>query len=397
MKVSSRVSAVVGSVTLEIDAKAKAMKAAGMDVIGFGAGEPDFETPEHIRNAAKTALDKGMTRYTPAAGTPELKKAICEKLRRDNGLTYEPAQIVISNGAKHSLFNSFQAILEPGDQVIVPGPYWVSYPELVKMAGGEPVYVMACEENNFKPTISQLAAAVTEKTRAIILNSPNNPNGFVFTQEELCAIGDLAVEKDFYIVADEIYEYLVYDGEQHISIASLDEKYKERTIVINGMSKAYAMTGWRIGYTASPLNVAKAMTNYQSHCTSNPNSIAQYAALAALTGPSDTIHAMVAEFGRRRQRIVELIENIPGLSCKAPKGAFYVMMNIGGVIGKACGDRVIDGSMAFTEMLLEENLVAVVPGNGFGADSFVRLSYATNMDSIEKGLARIAEFVGKLK
>ncbi len=396
MRISQRCQRVTGSLTLAIDAKAKEMKQKGIDVVGFGAGEPDFDTPEHIRKAAKDALDLGKTRYTPAAGMPELRQAICDKLKRDNGLDYVPQQIVVSNGAKHSLFNSFQALLEEGDEVIVPGPYWVSYPEIVRMAGGVPVIVEGREANNFKPTIDDFRAAVTDKTRAVVINSPNNPNGFVFTREELQAIGDLAIEKDLSIVSDEIYEFLVYDGAEHISIASLSPEIKERTIVINGMSKAYAMTGWRIGYTASPLNAAKAMTNFQSHSTSCPNSIAQYAALTALSGPDDQLKSMVAEFDRRRRRIVELINEIPGLSCKPPKGAFYVMMNIGGVFGKRYNGAPIVDSMSFTQLLLDNSHVAVVPGAGFGADAYVRLSYATSMENIEKGLARIKEFVGKL-
>lgn len=396
MRISQRCQRVTGSLTLAIDAKAKEMKQKGIDVVGFGAGEPDFDTPEHIRKAAKDALDLGKTRYTPAAGMPELRQAICDKLKRDNGLDYVPQQIVVSNGAKHSLFNSFQALLEERDEVIVPGPYWVSYPEIVRMAGGVPVIVEGREENNFKPTIDDFRAAVTDKTRAVVINSPNNPNGFVFTREELQAIGDLAIEKDLSIVSDEIYEFLVYDGAEHISIASLSPEIKERTIVINGMSKAYAMTGWRIGYTASPLNAAKAMTNFQSHSTSCPNSIAQYAALTALSGPDDQLKSMVAEFDRRRRRIVELINEIPGLSCKPPKGAFYVMMNISGVFGKRYNGAPIVDSMSFTQLLLDNSHVAVVPGAGFGADAYVRLSYATSMENIEKGLARIKEFVGKL-
>ncbi len=396
MRISQRCQRVTGSLTLAIDAKAKEMKQKGIDVVGFGAGEPDFDTPEHIRKAAKDALDLGKTRYTPAAGMPELRQAICDKLKRDNGLDYVPQQIVVSNGAKHSLFNSFQALLEEGDEVIVPGPYWVSYPEIVRMAGGVPVIVEGTEANNFKPTIDDFRAAVTDRTRAVVINSPNNPNGFVFTREELQAIGDLAIEKDLSIVSDEIYEFLVYDGAEHISIASLSPEIKERTIVINGMSKAYAMTGWRIGYTASPLNAAKAMTNFQSHSTSCPNSIAQYAALTALSGPDDQLKSMVAEFDRRRRRIVELINEIPGLSCKPPKGAFYVMMNISGVFGKRYNGAPIVDSMSFTQLLLDNSHVAVVPGAGFGADAYVRLSYATSMENIEKGLARIKEFVGKL-
>ena len=396
MRISKRCQNIKGSVTLEIDAKAKEMKAQGLDVVGFGAGEPDFDTPEHIRRAAKDALDRGMTRYTPASGTMELKKAICAKFRRDNGLEYEPAQIVVSNGAKHSLFNSFQALLDDGDEVIVPGPYWVSYPELIRMAGGVPVIVQARAENSFKLLPCEIEAAVTDKTRAIILNSPNNPNGFVYTREELLDIGRLAVKHDFYIISDEIYEYLVYDGTEHVSIASLDEEIKERTITINGMSKAYAMTGWRIGYTASPTNVAKAMTAFQSHSTSNVNSIAQYAAIAALSGPDLELRSMVAEFAKRRECVCKLIEETPGLSCIKPMGAFYVMMNVSSLFGKGIDGRVIDGSTAFTELLLEHAKVAVVPGIGFGADAFVRLSYAVSMETLQEGFRRIRSFVDRL-
>lgn len=396
MRISNRCQAVTGSLTLEIDAKAKEMKKKGLDVVGFGAGEPDFDTPPHIRQAAKEALDQGMTRYTPASGLPELKKAICEKLLRDNGLAYTPQQIVVSNGAKHSLYNAFQALLNEGDEVIVPGPYWVSYPELVRMAGGVPVIVQAREENGFKLLPCEIESAVTERTRAIILNSPNNPNGYVYSRKELEDIGKLAIKHDLTIVSDEIYEYLVYDEAEHVSIASLSQEIQERTIVINGMSKAYAMTGWRIGYTASPLNVAKAMTNFQSHSTSCPNSIAQFAALCALSGPDDHLKSMVQEFDRRRKRIVELINATPGLSCIAPKGAFYVMMNISALFGKRISGTPIVDSMSFTQLLLEDSQVAVVPGIGFGADSFVRLSYATSMENIEKGLERISAFVQRL-
>lgn len=396
MKVSSRLAAIQGSVTLAIDAKAKAMKAAGIDVIGFGAGEPDFNTPAHICQAAKDALDQGKTRYTPAAGEPALRKAICSKLLRDNGLSYTPDQIVVNNGAKHSLFNAFQALLEPGDEVLVPSPYWVSYPELIKMAGGIPVAVMGDPENGFKTTVLQFRNAITPKTRAIVLNSPNNPNGYVYTRGELEQIAQLLEDFDLYCVSDEIYEFLVYEGAEHISIASISPQAKERTIVINGMSKAYAMTGWRIGYTASPTNVAKAMTAFQSHSTSNVNSIAQYAAIAALSGPDLELRSMVAEFAKRRECVCKLIEETPGLSCIKPMGAFYVMMNVSSLFGKGIDGRVIDGSTAFTELLLEHAKVAVVPGIGFGADAFVRLSYAVSMETLQEGFRRIRSFVDRL-
>ncbi len=396
IKVSSRLAAVQGSVTLAIDAKAKAMKAEGIDVIGFGAGEPDFNTPAHICQAAKDALDQGKTRYTPAAGEPALRKAICAKLLRENGLEYQPEQIVVSNGAKHSLFNAFQALLEPGDEVLVPGPYWVSYPELIRMAGGVPVIVMGEPENGFKASVKQLRAAITPRTRVVLLNSPNNPNGYVYTRQELEGIAGLLEEYDLACVSDEIYEYLVYEGASHVSIASISPETKERTIVINGMSKAYAMTGWRIGYTASPAHLAKAMTNFQSHSTSNANSIAQYAAIAALRGPDLELRGMVCEFARRRERICQLIDETPGLSCVRPQGAFYVMMNISSLFGSGIDSRVVDSSTSFTELLLEHAKVAVVPGAGFGADAFVRLSYAVSMETIEEGFRRIRAFVEAL-
>ena len=398
MKVSSRGLAVTGSPTLAINAKAKALKAEGLDVVGFGAGEPDFDTPEFVRDAAKEALDQGMTRYTPAGGSADLQKAVCEKLWRDNGLRYAPSQIVISNGAKQSLFNTFMALCNPGEEVLIPCPYWVSYPEIVKMAGGIPVPVMGSPENDFKPTAEEIESKVTDKTRAIILTSPNNPNGYVFTREELTAIGNLAVKHDFYIVADEIYEFLIYDGLEHVSIASICPEFYDRTVTINGVSKAYAMTGWRIGYTACPENVAKAMVNYQSHSTSGPNTIAQYAAMKALQGPTEDREKMVAEFARRKNRIVELINAIPGISCVEPKGAFYVMMKVSGLFGRKTTDGdVITDDMSFAKLLLSRNLVAVVPGTGFAAPEYVRLSYAISMETIEKGITRIGDFVRDLQ
>lgn len=397
MEISKRCAAVKGSLTLAIDTKAKAMKAAGEDVIGFGAGEPDFDTPAHIRDAAKRAMDEGKTRYTPTPGEPALQKAICDKLLRDNGLTYEPSQIVVSNGAKQSLFNSFQALLNPGDEVLIPAPCWVSYPELIKMAGGVPVPVMGQPQNRFKTTAAELEKAITPHTKVILLNSPNNPNGYVYTREELAAIGAMLVKYDLYAVSDEIYEFLVYGGAEHISIASVSEEVKARTIVINGMSKAYAMTGWRVGYTASPVNVAKAMASFQSHSTSNINSIAQYAAIAALSGPDQELKSMVAQFSARRERLVQLINAIPGLSCVEPQGAFYVMMNISALFGKRCGEKPITDSITFTDALLEKAKVAVVPGIGFGADDYVRISYAVSMQNIDIGLERIAAFVKELQ
>ena len=397
MQVSSRAAGVVGSVTLEIDAKAKKMKADGIDVVGFGAGEPDFPTPQFVIDAAKDALDKGLTRYTPAAGLLELRQAICDKLQKDNGISYAPAQIVVSNGAKHALYNTFQAILEPGDEVLIPSPYWVSYPEMVKMAGGVPVFVPGAAEDGFKPSLSALRAACTPRTVAMILNSPSNPTGAIYTREELEGIAALAVEKQFYVISDEIYEELTYDGAQHISIASLGEDIYQQTIVINGMSKAHAMTGWRIGYSAAPVPVAKVIANYQSHATSNANTIAQWASVAALTGPRDDLEAMVREFAARRDYLCDRIEAIPGLGCVRPGGAFYVMMRVSGLYGKSYEGQTISNSMDFAGVLLDKAQVAVVPGVAFGAGEYVRLSYATSRENIEKGMDRIAAFVQKLK
>ena len=396
MNLSRKCMAISASLTLEIDAKAKRMRAEGMDVVGFGAGEPDFDTPAFIKNAAKEALDQGVTKYTPASGTMDLKKAVCEKLLRDNGLSYEPAQIVISNGAKHSLHNSFAVLLNPGDEVIIPSPCWVSYPELVKINDGVPVYVPAGEENGFKPQVEDIRRAITPRTKAILLNSPSNPCGYVMTEEELRAIAQLAVEHDLFVISDEIYEELVYDGEKHFSIASFGEEIKKRTIVVNGLSKAYSMTGWRIGYTASAPEIAKAMGNLQSHMTSNPNSIAQYASAAALRGPKEEMHAMVREFDRRRKYMVERINAIPGISCITPKGAFYAFMRVSGLYGKQYKGKVIHNSLELCSAVLEGVQVALVPGVAFEADDFCRLSYATSMENIVKGLDRLEAFVAEL-
>lgn len=397
MQLSEKCMGIAPSLTLEIDAKAKAMKAAGEDVIGFGAGEPDFDTPEFIKAAAIEALKEGKTKYTPASGTVALKKAVAEKLKRDNGLTYEPSQIVISNGAKHSLFNALAAILNPGDEVIIPSPCWVSYPELVRINSGVPVFVPAKEEDGFIPKVEDIAKAVTSRTKAIILNSPNNPCGYVLPEDVLKDIADLAVEKDLFVISDEIYEKLVYDGTKHVSIASFGPEIYQRTIVVNGLSKAYSMTGWRIGYTASAPAVAKAMGNLQSHVTSNPNSIAQHASVAALTGPQDEVAAMVAEFDARRKLMVDRINAIPGLSAILPKGAFYVMLNITSAFGKSYEGRVIHGSLDFCAALLEGEKVAMVPGIAFEADGHCRLSYATSRENITKGLDRLENFMAKLK
>lgn len=388
--------AIAESMTLAITAKAKQMKADGVNVVSFGAGEPDFNTPEYIRSAAIARIEKGGNGYTAASGLPELKKAICDKLKRDNGLTYEPSQIVVSNGAKHSLANTLQAICNPGDEVIIPSPYWVSYYELTKLADATPVLVTASPEDKFKVSADKIEAAVTDKTKAILLNSPNNPTGAVYTKEELQAIGDVAVKHDLYIISDEIYEKLVY-GVEHVSIASLSEALYERTIVVNGLSKAYAMTGWRIGYTACSKEITKIMSNVQSHATSNPNTIAQYASVEALNGNQAPIEEMRKAFDERRQYMVKTIKGIDGISCVEPEGAFYVMIDVSNYFGKTVGGKAIEGSIDFATALLEEMKVAVIPGIAFGVDKFIRLSYATSMANIEEGLKRIADFCAKYK
>ena len=384
------------SVTLAIDARAKQLRAMGLDVIGFGAGEPDFDTPDYIKSAARDALDAGMTKYTPVAGTVELRTEIQQKLLRDNGLDYEIADIIVSNGAKQCLFNALSAILNPGDEVLLPSPCWVSYPEMVRMAGGVPVMVKGDEANGFLVDADALRPFVTERTKALILNSPNNPNGSVWPRALLEGIAALAVEKQFYVISDEIYEKLIYDGERHVSIASLGDAIRAQTIVVNGVSKSYAMTGWRIGYAAGPKAVIRAMTAFQSHSTSNPNSIAQHAAAVALTNGEKFMHESLMEFDARRRLMHRLISEIPGLSATLPKGAFYMMLNISALIGKSLNGRTIGGSDDFAEMLLESQRVAVVPANAFGDDRYVRLSYATSREKITLGLARIAEFVKEL-
>lgn len=392
MYISDRFQGIASSPTLAIDAKFKQMKADGMDVVGFGAGEPDFDTPQYIKDAAIQAINDGFTKYTPASGTVALKKAVCKKFKRDNGLDYEPNQIVISNGAKHSLVNVFGAILNPGDEVVIPAPFWVSYPEMVKINFGVPVALETTEENDFKFSIDDLKAAITPKTRAIVINSPSNPTGMVYTADELKAIADLAVERDLYVVSDEIYEHLTYEGTP-VSIASFGEEIKKRTIIVNGVSKTYSMTGWRIGYTASAPEIAKAMGNVQSHATSNPNSIAQVAATAALEGPQDEVATMKAAFKERRDYMVERINSIDGVSCLKPHGAFYVMMNIKPVIGRELYGHVITSSDDFAHLFLEKQLVAVVPGSGFDAEGYLRWSYATSMDNIKRGLDRLEAFL----
>ena len=389
MYISEKFKSISPSPTLAIDSKFKQMKADGMDVVGFGAGEPDFDTPQHIKDAAITAINEGFTKYTPASGTLALKQAVVRKLKRDNGLDYTTDQIIISNGAKHSLVNTFGAILNPGDEVIIPAPFWVSYPEMVKLNDGVPVILPTKEENNFKFTARDLIGAITPKTRALVLNSPSNPTGMVYTVEELREIAQVAVEYNIYVISDEIYEHLIYGKTKHVSIASFGEEIKNLTIIINGVSKTYAMTGWRIGYCAAPAPVAKAMASVQSHATSNPNSIAQVAAGVALDGPTEDLVKMKEAFKERRDYMVERINSIDGVSCLMPDGAFYVMMNIEKLLGKEFGGKVINSSDDFAEVFLEKKLVAVVPGTGFSAPNHVRWSYATSMENIKEGLDRL--------
>ena len=367
------------------------------DALSLGVGEPDFNTPGYIIEAAKVALDKGMTKYTPVAGTVELRKAICDKLKRDNGLDYTPEQIVVSNGGKQTLRNAFEAIVNPGDEVILPAPYWLTYPELIKMSGGTVVYINTDKAADFKVTPEQLEKAITPKTKAFVLNNPSNPNGTVYTPEETAALARVLEDKDIYIISDEIYEKLVY-GVKFTSIAAVSEKIKEKTIVCTGLSKTYSMTGWRMGYSAAPLKVAKAMSSIQSHTTSNANSIAQYASYVALTDPrgAEFLSKMQKTFDERRKLIVSLVRGIKGLSCNEPKGAFYLMVDVSGTFGKKCDGDVINNSSDFCAKLLEKALVAAVDGAAFGAPSCVRLSYAISEADIRKGLSRIAEFVASL-
>lgn len=396
MSLSQRISSISPSVTLAITAKAKQMKAEGIDVIGFGAGEPDFDTPEHIKNAAKKALDDGFTKYTPASGTKELKDAICKKFKTDNGLDYSPAEILVSCGAKHSLYNAIVTICSEGDEVIIPSPYWVSYPEMVKASGATPVILKTTKESDFKVLPAELINAINPKTKLFILNSPSNPTGMLYSKEELREIAQILEEKGIYCISDEIYEKIIYGGQKHESIASVDDKIKERTIVINGVSKAYAMTGWRIGYAAGPKDIIKVMSNLQSHSTSNPTSISQKAALAALEGPQAPVEEMVAEFEKRQEYIVGRLNSIEGISCLKIQGAFYVFPDVSQLFGKFFNGSEIKDSMSLTELLLNEANVAVVPGVAFGSDENLRLSYASSMDNIKKGLDRIEKFVSEI-
>ncbi len=394
--ISRRARNVSPSATLAITAKAKAMQAEGIDVVNFGAGEPDFDTPQHIKDAAAKSMQSGFTKYTPTSGTPDLRKAICEKLARDNGLEYKPGEIIVSLGAKHSIYNAALAVVDPGDEVIIPAPYWVSYPEIVGLADGKPVCVETDESTGFTAPIDKLRAAVTPKTRMLILNSPANPTGAIYSGKQIEQIAELAVEKGFYVLSDEIYEKIIYDGNEHVSIASLGDEIKKLTITVNGFSKAFSMTGWRLGYAAAERDIVDAMSAIQSHSASNLVSFTQPAAVAALDGPQETVDDMVAEFDKRRRYIVGRLNAIDGITCTMPGGAFYVFPNVGKLYGGAFDGKKIANSDEFADFLLAEAKVAVVAGSGFGADNYVRLSYATSMANIEKGLDRIDEAVAKL-
>jgi len=398
MSISERARNTAPSPTLAITAKARALQAQGKDVIGFGAGEPDFDTPEYIKQAAIDALHAGYTKYTPSTGDVDLKDAIAAKLKRDSGLQYGRDQIIVSCGAKHSLYNLFQAMLDPGDEVLIPSPYWVSYPEQVKLADGVPVIVPTLPSNEFMPTGDAIREAITPRTKAIILNSPSNPTGGVASASLVAEITSIAVENYLYVVSDEIYEKLLYDGRSHLSPASLGDDAFRQTITVNGCSKAYAMTGWRIGYLASAdKELVAAMGRMQDQSTSNPTSIAQKAAVAALNGPEETVEAMRVAFEERRNVIVEKLNAIPGVTCRLPGGAFYVFPDISGLIGKRIGERVIEGSDDLAAFLLEDAGIAVVPGSGFGADRYIRLSYATALDKIVKGVERMDAAIRKLE
>ncbi|MBN2582994.1 MAG: pyridoxal phosphate-dependent aminotransferase [Planctomycetes bacterium] len=395
MRISKRTAGLTASITLAVSAKAKAMKAAGIDVVGFGAGEPDFDTPENIKVAAVKAINGGFTKYTPATGMPELKAAVAEKLKKENGLTYDPAQVVITCGGKHALFGAMMALLDPGDEVVIPTPYWVSYPDMAMVCEAKSVFVEGREDNGFKVTPKDLKAALTPRTKIVVLNSPSNPTGAAYTVAELEALADVIVKHPRAVVfSDEIYERLLYDGAEFKSFASLRPELMDRTLTFNAVSKTYSMTGWRIGYVAGPADIMKAIGNLQSHSTSNPSSMCQKAALEAIIGDQSSVETMRVEFDKRRLRMVEMLNAMPGVSCMKPAGAFYCFPNVAGAISKVCPEATGDTrSAAFCDKVLEDIHVAIVPGCGFGNDDCVRLSFATSMANIEKGLSRLAEYL----
>lgn len=397
MRLATRVAKIKPSETLAITAKANALKAEGRDVIGFGAGEPDFDTPANIKQAAIKAIESGFTKYTPVGGTDELKDAIINKLKRDNSLDYKRSQIVVSCGAKHSLYNLAQALFETGDEVIIPAPYWVSYPDIVVLAGGTPVILNTLEKDGFKINPQQLKAAITPNTRALIINGPSNPTGAAYSPEELKAIASVLIDEDILIITDDIYEKILYTKYSFANIASVESKLKDRTIVVNGVSKAYAMTGWRIGYAAGPEEIIAAVSKIQSQNTSNPTSISQKASVEALNGDQSIVSIMVGEFKKRRDVIVAALNDIPNVKCLLPEGAFYVFPNVSGVYGRSFKGKKIIGSTELIDYLLDEANVAIVPGAAFGSNDHIRLSYATSLKNIEEGVKRIKNAIAKLE
>ena len=396
LTLSKKALGVKPSSTLAITAKAKELRESGIDIVGFVAGEPDFNTPDYICEAAIEAIRTGFTKYTPASGTNELKEAVSEKFRNFNGLEYASNQIVISNGGKHSLTNVFSAIINPGDEVIIPAPFWLSYPEMVKLADGVPVMAYGKKENGYKLTAEQIQGAITDKTKALIINSPNNPTGMIYTEEELRGIAEVVIKNDIYVISDEMYEFLTYGNEKHVSIASLGEEIYKRTITCSGLSKSYSMTGWRIGYTGSSVEIAKLMGAVQSHATSNPNSVAQRAATVALSGPQDAIEEMRIEFDRRRMYMYDRVKNMPFVDVLEPQGAFYLFIDMSKVQEKEYKGNKLTSTAKIAETLLNDFQTAVIPCTDFGAENHIRLSYAIGMDQIEKGLDRIERFLKTL-
>ncbi|MFQ6078802.1 MAG: pyridoxal phosphate-dependent aminotransferase [Thermodesulfobacteriota bacterium] len=396
MTISRRAQGIKPSPTLTITAKAKAMKAEGIDVIGFGAGEPDFDTPDHIKKAAIKALDNGFTKYTAAGGIDELKDAVITKFKRDNGLDYDRTQIIISCGGKHSLYNVAQVLFETGDEVIIPSPYWVSYPPIVTLADALPVILETTEESGFKMDLDKLTRAITKRTKALVLNSPCNPTGTTYTKDELKQIADIILERGIYVISDEIYEKIVYDGFQCVSIASFDKEIKERTIIVHGVSKTYSMTGWRIGFAAGPSSIIGAMNKVQGQSTSNPTSISQKASQEALNGPQDVVETMVGKFQKRRNYVIDKLNSLEGVSCVKPVGAFYAFPNISRYLGKSYGGKPIRDSIDLANYLLDIARVAVIPGAAFGAEGFERLSFATSMENIKIGMDRIERALKEL-
>lgn len=398
MKAISKIAAAVSpSATLAVNALAKKMRAEGKDVVGFGTGEPDFETPDRISYAGIRAICDGQTKYTPAAGIVPLRKAVCKRLKEDYDLDYDETQVVVASGAKHSVYLALAVLVDPGDEVILPAPYWVSYYEMIRLVGGVPVVVTAGEDKNFKITAEQLEAAITEKTKAVMINNPSNPTGAIYTKEELQALADVCVRHDLFIIADEIYDKLIYDGARFTSIPTLGEDVKAHTILINGVSKTYSMTGWRVGYAVAEKPVASAMSSYASHSTGAPATMAQYAAQEALEGPQDEVEAMRKVFEERRNYLVSRMNAMDGVSCLTPNGAFYVMMNLEQLFGKTIDGEVIATADDFARLFLEKSMVAVVSCTAFGAPSFVRWSYATSMENIQKGMDRLEQFLAKVK